>query len=64
MENRNEGFNAQKNHGYGLGHLSSMLRQRISRLQKTIYYLLQVGAYISQCMEAWETEYGKSEAEF
>ena len=46
----NEGFNAQKKHGYGLGHLYSKNYQAL----KNHYYLLQIGHMISQCMEAWE----------
>ncbi len=43
----NEGFNAQKKHGYGLGHLYGKDYQGL----KNHYYLLQVGHMISQCME-------------
>ena len=46
----NEGFNAQKKHGYGLGHLYGKDYQGL----KNHYYLLQVRHMISQCMEAWE----------
>ena len=46
----NEGFNAQKKHGYGLEHLYSKNYQAL----KNHYYLLQIGHMISQCMEAWE----------
>ena len=48
-EIKNEGFNAQKKHGYGLEHLYSRNYQAL----KNHYYLIQIGHMISQCMEAW-----------
>lgn len=46
----NEGFNAQKQHGYCLEHLYS----RNYRALKNHYYLIQIGHMIGQCLEAWE----------
>lgn len=46
----NEGFNAQKKHGYYLEHLFSRNYQAL----KNHYYLIQIGHMISQIMEAWE----------
>ena len=45
----NEGFNAQKRHGYFLEHLFSKDYQAL----KNHYYLIQIGHMISQVMEAW-----------
>ena len=46
----NEGFNAQKRHGYSLEHLYSRNYQAL----KNHYYLIQIGHMTGQCMEAWE----------
>ncbi len=46
----NEGFNAQKKHGYSLEHLYSRNYQAV----KNHYYLIQIGHMIGQFMEAWE----------
>ena len=45
----NEGFNAQKRHGYNLEHQYSKNYQA----QKNHYYLIQIGHMIAQLMEAW-----------
>ena len=47
----NQGFNAQKNHGFSLGHLFS----RNCRAMKNHYYLIQIGHMIAQIMDAWES---------
>ena len=47
----NEGFNAQKNHGFSLGHLFS----RNCRAMKNHYYLIQIGHMIAQIMDAWKS---------
>ncbi len=46
----NEGFNAQKKHGYYLEHLYSRNYQAL----KNHYYLIQIGHMIGQFLEAWE----------
>ncbi len=46
----NEGFNAQKKHGYSLEHLYS----RNYQVVKKHYYLIQIGHMTGQFMEAWE----------
>ncbi len=46
----NEGFNAQKRHGYHLEHLFSRNYQAV----KNHYFLIQIGHMISQVMEAWK----------
>ena len=46
----NEGFNAQKKHGYSLEHLYSRNYQAV----KNHYYLIQIGHMIGQFMEVWE----------
>ncbi len=46
----NEGFNAQKRHGYGLEHLYSRKYQEV----KNHYYLIQIGHMIGQFIDAWE----------
>lgn len=52
----NEGFNAQKKHGYYLEHLFSKNYQAI----KNHYYLIQIGHMISQIMEAWKKLWKKA----
>lgn len=52
----NEGFNAQKQHGYSLGHLYSENYQAL----KNHYYLIQIGHMIGQFMEAWERIWKKT----
>ena len=52
----NEGFNAQKRHGYFLEHLFSRDYQAL----KNHYYLIQIGHMISQVMEAWEKLWKKT----
>lgn len=52
----NEGFNAQKKHGYFLEHLFSKDYQAL----KNHYYLIQIGHMISQVMEAWEKIWKKT----
>ena len=52
----NEGFNAQKQHGYRLGHLYSRNYQAL----KNHYYLIQIGHMIGQFMEAWERIWKKT----
>ena len=47
----NEGFNAQKNHGFFLSHLFS----RNYQAMKNHYYLIQIGHMIAQIMDAWES---------
>lgn len=47
----NDGFNAQKNHGYYLEHLFS----RNCQAMKNHYYLIQIAHMISQIMDAWES---------
>ena len=47
----NEGFNAQKNHGFALAHLFS----RNCRAMKNHYYLIQIGHMIAQIMDAWKS---------
>ena len=47
----NQGFNAQKNHGFALGHLFS----RNYQAMKKRYYLIQIGHMIAQIMDAWES---------
>ena len=47
----NQGFNAQKNHGFSLGHLFS----RNYQAMKNHYYLIQIGHTIAQIMDAWES---------
>lgn len=47
----NQGFNAQKNHGFSLGHLFS----RNYQAMKNHYYLIQIGHMIAQIMDAWES---------
>ena len=47
----NQGFNAQKNHGFALGHLFS----RNYRAMKNHYYLIQIGHMIAQIMDAWKS---------
>ena len=44
----NEGFNAQKNHGYGLEHMFS----KKYTAMKNHYFLLQIGHMIAQLLEA------------
>ena len=44
----NEGFNVQKNHGYGICHMFSRNYTAI----KNHYYLIQVGHMIAQLLEA------------
>ena len=51
----NEGFNAQKNHGYYLEHLYSRNYQAL----KNHYYLIQIGHVIGQFPEAWERTWKK-----
>lgn len=46
----NEGFNAQKNHGFFLSHLFS----RNYQAMKNHYYLIQIGHMIAQIMDAWK----------
>ena len=46
----NEGFNAQKKHGYCLEHPFSKNYQAL----KCHYYLIQIGHMIGQFMDAWE----------
>ena len=46
----NEGFNAQKKHGYYVEHLYSRNYQAL----KNHYYLIQIGHMIGQFLEAWE----------
>ena len=52
----NEGFKAQKRHGYFLEHLYSRNYQAL----KNHYYLIQIGHMISQVMEAWEKLWKKA----
>jgi len=47
----NQGFNAQKNHGFALGHLFS----RNYQAMKNHYYLIQIGHMIAQIMDAWKS---------
>ena len=47
----NQGFNAQKNHGFALEHLFS----RNYQAMKNHYYLIQIGHMIAQIMDAWES---------
>ena len=47
----NQGFNAQKNHGFSLSHLFS----RNCRAMKNHYYLIQIGHMIAQIMDAWKS---------
>jgi len=47
----NQGFNAQKNHGFALGCLFS----RNYQAMKNHYYLIQIGHMIAQIMDAWES---------
>ena len=44
----NEGFNCQKNHGYGLGH--KYARKDLNTI-KNYYLLMQIGHMISQLVE-------------
>lgn len=46
----NEGFNAQKKHGYSLEHPFSKNYQAL----KCHYFLIQIGHMIGQFMDAWE----------
>ena len=46
----NQGFNAQKNHGFFLEHLFS----RNCQGMKNHYYLIQIAHMISQIMDAWK----------
>lgn len=52
----NEGFNAQKKHGYYLEHLFSRNYQAV----KNHYFLIQIGHMISQVMEAWKKLWEKA----
>ena len=47
----NQGFNAQKNHGFALSHLFS----RNYQAMKNHYYLIQIGHMIAQIMDAWKS---------
>ena len=47
----NQGFNAQKNHGFALGHLFS----RNYQAMKNHYYLIQIGHMIAQIIDAWKS---------
>ena len=47
----NEGFNAQKNHGFSLSHLFS----RNYQTMKNHDYLIQIGHMIAQIMDAWKS---------
>ena len=47
----NNGFNAQKNHGYFIEHLFSHNCQAM----KNHYYLIQIAHMISQIMDAWKS---------
>ena len=51
----NQGFNAQKNHGYFIEHLFS----RNCQAMKNHYYLIQLAHMISQIMEAWKSLWEK-----
>jgi len=52
----NEGFNAQKNHGYNIGHMYSRNYQAL----KNHYFLIQIGHMIGQFMDAWEKLWRKT----
>ena len=52
----NEGFNAQKKHGYCLEHPFSKNYQAL----KCHYYLIQIGHMIGQFMDAWERIWKKA----
>ena len=51
----NQGFNAQKNHGYFIEHLFS----RNCQAMKNHYYLIQLAHMISQIMDAWKSLWEK-----